>query len=209
LTGQAPMQDPFKDKVPLPAPGTTQADPRFGNGDTWSQGNAAYFNNGLTFGSQADVTIPSSVREVYVKGELKINAGAKVKCTCTFVLMDAASKVTVNGNADVQVHAPSADASPSPRYGGIAFYNASSSSSTKSLFSGTGNTDIQGVLYFPNQEIDYRGNATGGAKCTRLIGKNIVFTGDTSATLQSGGTNCPKTVGGVDLVAKSVPVLVE
>ncbi len=213
LTGQAPMQDPLKDKVPLPLPGANHADPRFGSGDTWADSigsaNAPYFTNGLTLGSQADITIPSSVREVYVKGELKINAGAKVNCTCTFVMMDADSFVTINGNADVRVTAPSADASPSPRYGGIAFYNASATSNTKSSFSGTGNTAIEGILYFPNQEIDYRGTSTGGAKCTRLIGKNIVFTGDTGAYLQPSGANCPKPIAGTDLVAKSVPVLVE
>jgi len=214
LTGQAPMQDPFKDKLPLPAPGTSYADPKFGKDDTWAgsvgAGNAAYFNNGLTFGSQSNVTIPSTVSEVYVKGELKINAGAVVNCTCTFVLTDADSKVTINGNADVTVTAPSADASPTPRYGGVAFYNAAGSSNTTSSFSGTGNTAISGALYFPNQEIDYRGTSTGGAKCTRIIGKNIVFTGNTSAALQGGGTNCPKMGNNVGpLIAKSVPVLVE
>jgi hypothetical protein len=210
LTGQAPMKDPFKDKMSLPSPGTSYADPKFGKDDTWAgvgASNAAYFNNGLTFGSQSNV--PSSVSEIYVKGELKINAGAVVNCTCTFVLMDADSKITINGNADVTVTAPSADASPTPRYGGVAFYNAASSSNTTSSFAGTGNTAISGALYFPNQEIDYRGTSSGGAKCTRIIGKNIVFTGDTSAALQGGGTNCPKTPAGVDMTAKSVPVLVE
>jgi hypothetical protein len=213
LTGQAPMKDPFKDKVALPQPGTAHADPKFGKDDTWAAsvgaGNAAYFDNGLTFGSQSNVTIPSSVTEVYVKGELKINAGATVNCTCTFILTDADSKVTINGNADVTITAPSADASPTPRYGGIAFYNAAGSSNTTSSFSGTGNTAISGALYFPNQEIDYRGTSTGGAKCTRIIGKNIVFTGNTSAAIQGGGTNCPKVAGGIDMTAKSVPVLVE
>jgi hypothetical protein len=214
LTGQAPMQDPFKDKLPLPAPGTTYADPKFGKNDTWAgkvgSGNAAYFNSDLSFGSQANVTIPSSVSEVYVKGKLTINAGAVVNCTCTFVLMDADSKVTINGNADVTVTAPSADAAPTPRYGGVAFYNAAGSSNTKSSFGGTGNTAISGALYFPNQEIDYRGTSTGGSKCTRLIGKNIVFIGDTSAAVQTGNTNCPKMGNNVGpMTAKSVPVLVE
>ncbi|MBI2254050.1 MAG: hypothetical protein HYU58_05480 [Proteobacteria bacterium] len=214
LTGQAPMQDPFKDKLPVPLPGPAQADPRFGNGDTWdgsvASGNAAYFDSGLTFGSQSNVTIPSSVSEVYVRGELKINAGAVVNCTCTFVLMDADSKVTINGNANVTVTAPSADASPTPRYGGVAFYNAAGSSNTRSSFGGTGNTAISGALYFPNQEIDYRGTSTGGSNCTRLIGKNIVFIGDTSAALSPGNSNCPKMGNNVGpMIAKSVPVLVE
>lgn len=213
LTGQAPMQDPFKDLLDVPAPGATKADPKFGKDDTWDgavgSANAPYFASGLTFGSQANVTIPSSVREVYVKGEMKINAGAKVSCTCTFVLTDSSSKVTINGNADVQVRAPDYGSSPAPRYGGIAFYNAAASSTTTSSFSGTGNTGIEGILYFPNQEIDYRGTSTGAVKCTRIIGKNIVFTGDTSAQLTGGGTNCPKKNPAADLTAKSVPVLVE
>jgi hypothetical protein len=213
LTGQAPMQDPLMDKVSVPAPGATHLDPHFGSGDTWEGGvgtaNAPYFNEGLTFGSQADIDIPTSVREVYVKGDLTINAGAKVNCTCTFVLMDADSSVNINGNADVHVRAPSADASPAPRYGGIAFYNAAPSSNTTSTFSGTGNTEIEGILYFPNQEIAYRGTSSGGSKCTRLIAKNIVFIGDTAAQLQPGGSNCPTPIAGTDLIAKSVPVLVE
>lgn len=212
LTGQTSMADPFKDKILPPAPGTTYADPTFGSGDTWAAtgaGNAAYFDEGLTFGSQANVTIPSSVTEVYVKGDLKINAGAVVNCTCTFVLTDENSKVTINGNADVNITAPSADGSPTPRYGGIAIYNAAASSTTKSSFSGTGNTNLQGALYFPNQEIDYRGTSNSGSKCTRIIANNIVFIGDTAAEVQPSAANCPKMMDGVDLIAKSVPVLVE
>jgi Flp pilus assembly protein TadG len=212
LTGQTSMADPFADKVQPIAPGSTYADPTFGNGDTWEgtgAGNAAYFDEGLTFGSQADVTIPSSVTEIYVKGDLKINAGAVVNCTCTFILTDADSKVTINGNATVNVTAPSADGSPTPRYGGISFYNASPTSNTKSSFSGTGSTNIQGAIYFPNQEIDYRGTSNSGAKCTRIVANNIVFIGDTSAQIQPNAANCPKMMDGVDMIAKSVPVLVE
>lgn len=223
LTGQPPMADPFVNPdtgetiLAAPAPGATFTNPSFGNGDTWagelgSSANAPFFNNGLTFGSQANITIPASVTEVYVKGELKINAGAQVNCTCTFILTDggdgtAASKVTINGNANVNITAPSGAGA---RYSGIAFYNEEGTSSTDSKFAGTGNTNIVGAVYFPNQSLNYRGTSTGGANCTRIIAGNIVFIGDTGSTLTGGGSNCPKLPpGSGTLIAPSLPVLVE
>lgn len=219
ITEASQMQDPFAGQIP-PLPTLANlvpyANPTFGVNDTWlgevGGANAPHFTNGLTFGSQADITIPPSVHEIYVTGQLKINAGAKVNCICTFVLTDSSSYVTINGNADLQITAPSHNnLSPlDPRYGGIAFYNAGGPglSTQTSSFSGTGNTDIKGAIYMPNQRVEYRGTSTAGISCMRLIADTIVFIGNTASQLLPGGTNCPALPSTVDMDAPPVVRLV-
>jgi Putative Flp pilus-assembly TadE/G-like len=212
LTGQAPIQDPLASIVAAspPAPAFVSPNNNFNNAThTWidrvgNSNNAVHFNSGVTFGANANVTIPASVTEVYVSGELRINAGAVVNCTCTFILMTPTSRVNINGNATVTVNAPAAPA----RYPGIAFYNAAETSSNVSSFGGTGNITFNGALYFPRQSIDYRGDSAGNMNCTRIVARTITFIGNSETNASASNPSCVD-VPGASWIPNLPPILVE
>lgn len=134
---------------------------------------------GISIGSHAVVTMKPGTY-IVDGGSLKINSGAVVAGSgVTFALTGSGTNyatVTINGGASVHLTAPTTGP-----YTGIAFMqdrNAPSSGVNK--FNGGSGMDIEGIIYSPNDLVQFTGGNTLGSACTRIIASLITFTGNAS-----------------------------
>ena len=107
----------------------------------------------------------------------------------TIVLMNGASMTSLNGSAKIELSAPTVG-----DYKGVAVYSDPVTQPAGDIVKINGSFDsaVQGLMYFPNQQLEYGGNATSASECTLLIADKIELTG--SAEFKT--TSC-KTVFGI------------
>jgi hypothetical protein len=165
MTGQPPAADPFRD-VPYPtASGCT----------THGGGGLApgCYNGGVAL--KGAVNLASGVY-IINGGALTINANATViGSDVTFVLLNGAT-VDLNGNATIQLDAPTTGT-----YKGMLFMGSRTSSiGGISKFNGNANSRLTGAIYFPKQNVDYRGNFSGNGGCTQIVAATVTWGGNTS-----------------------------
>lgn len=142
--------------------------------------------------------------KIYVTGKNKNTAGnvliqGNMTCErCTIILTnkdpDPAAKI---GTFDMRAGSTlDMSAQTSGEYAGIAVMQDrrqtdSNGSGAPNKFNGTGTQIIEGALYFPRQEIEYSGDGTNTAVCTRFVGRRVTFTGNsTTFNRFEKGSNC-------------------
>ncbi len=142
----------------------------------------------ISVGSNKSLTLKDGIYIVNgggldVKGDLTVTNG-------TIVLTNKDSSQTApvgsfdqNGNGSINITAPSTG-----KWAGLAIYqdrravdgaptgNITSSSPNK--INGSSTSKIIGSLYFPNQQLTYNGDGTGGATCTQFVAKRIYWSGN-------------------------------
>ncbi len=172
--------------------------------------NPGRYCGAVKFGAQANITLQPGTYYID-KGDLTVNAGAKIRCNCTgtqgvtFVLTSSGSPsqigtVTINGGADIQLNAPS---DPSAYYKGVLFYQDQQASANTAKFNGGASMILNGAIYFKRALIQYNGDHSATAKsCTQIVGDTIEFTGN-SKIINNGCKDAgiePINVKGVRLV---------
>jgi hypothetical protein len=139
--------------------------------------------NGMNFGAQA---VADFLPGTYVvdRGVFNVNGGASIKCTgctgtagVTIVLTGSGSSyatMSINGGATVTLKAPATGS-----YAGMLFFQDDDAPSYGSnVINGGSTMNLTGALYFPNQSVDFSGNAgSGGAACTQIVARTVSFTG--------------------------------
>ena len=143
---------------------------------------------------------------IYVTGKNASTAGnvtlhGTLNCTrCTIVLTNKAvsdpnAKI---GTFDMQAQSKLNITAPeSGKYKGIAVMQDrrqtdSNGSGSPNKFNGGGSQLITGALYFPSQEIEYSGDGSSTAVCTRFVGRRVTFTGNSTTTNKfEKGSSCP------------------
>jgi hypothetical protein len=105
---------------------------------------------------------------------------------------------TMDMNANGQI---SATAPTTGKWAGMSIYqdrravdtaptgNITASSPNK--INGNSTAKIQGVVYFPSQQVTYNGTGTGTATCTQFVAKRLYWSGNSG--LNSFTKNCPGT----------------
>lgn len=69
-------------------------------------------------------------------------------------------------------------------YAGVLFFqDPALSSSVKFKVAGTVSLKLDGVVYFPNQEIDFSGTSDQSLRCLKLVGSTITFSGTSTTTV--------------------------
>ncbi len=154
--------------------------------------------SGLSVGSGTTLNLPAGT---YYIGEGGADiqgtiTGADVTLVMTRIDETAAvGTLSVNASANLSLTAPSAVTDPTNPYAGIAIYqdrNAVDSNSTQNKINGNSTSQIIGAVYFPNQEIVYNGGGSTGFVCTRLVGRRVVFSGNTAISNKfEMGSECP------------------
>ena len=83
-------------------------------------------------------------------------------------------------------------------YEGIVFYGDRNTSDPTQTVSVAGNatSSIEGAVYFPVNELEYRGGSSGNSDCTQVIGYRVDFGGNSSLTNRDCGTFGARTLGG-------------
>jgi len=181
--------DPFAD---LPIPAQPAACPG-GNVSSYSP---CTFSS-KTFNSGDNITLQPGT--YFVNGDFRLNGGATLSGTGVTLYFTDTGTIRVNGGATLSLTAPN-----SGTYAGMAIMQSGTApDGVTNRFNGGSTMDIQGAIYFPNQDLEFTGgNALGGNGCTRIVSNTVTFTGNAEMGNNCTGLGLPDTI--VD-----DPVLVE
>jgi hypothetical protein len=152
---------------------------------------------GLSVGANQTLTLPPGT---YYIGEAGMNVQGNLTCVgCTFVLTrinesNAVGRLSVNANpnngGNLNITAPTTG-----NFANIAIFqdrNAVDSPSNTNRINGSSSSVINGAVYFPKQELVYNGNGTSSFVCTRLVGRRLYFSGNSSISNKfARNSNCP------------------
>ncbi len=175
LTQAPPVADPFAN-VPSPTPpGGCQST----SGGSLSPGT---YCSGLTL--QGTVNLQPGT--YYIEGgDLKINANANVTGNGVTIYMSGSSSVTMNGNATVNLSAPTSGA-----YSGMLMMgdrSCTSCSNTSETLNGTATSRMTGAIYFPKRNVNYIGNFSGANGCTQIVADTVTWNGHSSLAASCTG----------------------
>ena len=118
-----------------------------------------------------------------------INSGVTVTGTGVTIYLVNGASIKINGGATVDLSAPNGtyDAVNNP-YAGILFFGERDTSvQVNHVIDGSANTNFEGAIYVPTDDIKYAGGAGGLNGCLQVIGWTIEFTGNSD--FQSDCTN--------------------
>lgn len=187
----APQLDPFAD---LPAPPRPPDCPS----GTVASYTPCTFVGGISFGSGSVTDLEPGVYFVD-GGEFRVNGGAVLTGSGVTVYLTGGASARVNGGAELHISAPTLGT-----YAGMAFVQDRNDAGGTSRFNGGATMDIQGSLYFPNQEIEFSGGSALAGGCTRVVSDTLNFTGNSATYL---GNDCAGF--GLSEVVEDLPHLVE
>lgn len=163
-----------------------------GSGSNWTPG--CY--SGINIGSNRTANLAPGTYfinggSVNIQGTLNAPNGVTIILGNTSTATNATiGSFDMNAQAQLNLQAPT-----SGKWSGMAIYqdrravdssptgNISSSSPNK--INGGSSGTVQGVLYFPKQQMTYNGGSSTVASCAQLVVKRIVFTGNNGTNLSS------------------------
>lgn len=177
ITQALPAADPFSN---LPAPTASGSCQKVNNGKTTQTLKSGTYCSGMDL--SGNVALSPGV--YVVQGNLKINAGAVITCTTpcydgvtdgVTIYMAGSNTVSINGNASVNLSAPT-----SGTYSGVLFYGDRTGTAAQSTFNGTADSHLTGAIYFPRQKVNYLGNFSGQKGCTQVVADTIQWSGNST-----------------------------
>jgi len=178
ITQAPPVADPFA-KVPAPPIGPCV-------NSTGVPAGPGTYCGGLTI--QGAQNLPPGVYVVQ-GGDLKITANANVIGNGVTIYMVGNNSVQMNGNATVNLSAPT-----SGPYQGMLMMGdrtCGNCSSITETLNGTASSLMTGAIYFPKQGVNYLGNFAGVNGCTQVVADTIVWNGHTHLSINCS-SNGPK-----------------
>lgn len=106
----------------------------------------------------------------------------------TIFLINGAALSGINGSSDIILEAPT-----SGDYAGIAIYSdpATQPSGTTVKLNGGSATSIEGVIYFPDQHVEFGGNTDLASACSMLIADTVDMKGNADFAI----TDCESVFG--------------
>ena len=121
-------------------------------------------------------------------GNFKAVGGASITGQdVTIILTGNGSKyaeLDLAGNADLTLHAPKSGGD----FDGILFFqdpqapDYQGNNLIKNKIVGNSNLDLNGAIYFPNQELQFSGGSGGQTSCLQLVAAKVSFTGNTAVS---------------------------
>lgn len=185
-TGVSPLSDPLS-SVSIPSfSGCTQRNLQVNN--TTMTINPGVYCGGIKLVSSAKLTMNPGIYFID-KGDFVASAQSILNASGVTVIMTSSTgsnygNVTINGGATVTMSPPSTGTTA-----GILFYGDRKSSGINEKFAGGASQVLSGILYFPTNNLDYRGQTTAtGNPCFQIIAQNITLTGGSVF-----GNGCPTT----------------
>ena len=195
------VNDPYA-SIPEPAAGTCDfnSQVKVQNNDNVTLTPGVYCGGIRISGGHADFA-PG----VYILkgGDLVINGGVTTGDDVFFYLTQkngTYAEVDINGNADVTLAADPDGDSVGEDYTGMLFMQDDDATGTSSKFNGGADMALTGVVYFPNQPLDYLGGGNVGG-CTVVVGATVSFSGNSDMQIECDdtGVTLPKAPGNVTL----------
>jgi Flp pilus assembly protein TadG len=166
LTNLPPVSDPYKN-VPMPSPGTCQ---NWTGTVTKSAG--TYCDSNININK--NFTLGDGTY-IFNGSQVTVNGGGGIACNaCTLVFLNGAT-ISMNGNALINVKAPTTGT-----YAGMLMMGDRTGSATSMSFTGDPSSTMTGTIYFPNDNVVYAGNFSGFNGCTQVVANTIEWTGNTN-----------------------------
>lgn len=201
------LADPYANLPVPPASACTMTNASIGNNVTLSPGR---YCGGLTLKGSNITLSPGTY--IIDAGNLTSNAGASFSGTGVTFILTATNPsqiggVKMNGNTTATLVSPH-NGGP---YDGILFYQDRAASSTISgnsgvnSFLGGATLNLSGVIYFPQQEVDFTGGASAAPACLQIVARKVTFLG--SSNIQNNPTAC--STADVDPISRIKVELVE
>lgn len=114
-------------------------------------------------------------------GSLSFGAQAQAAGTgVTFVFRNGASYDS-NGGSRVNFSAPTTATASNP-YKGVLFFGGRSNTGSVKI-NGNSTSELTGSIYFPNQDLEWLGNFSGQNGCTRVIGRTVSWSGNSTLSV--------------------------
>lgn len=170
-----PVGDPYA-SIPEPA---AQGGCLNGNGSTLSPGR---YCSGLRLGG--NVTLQPGVYHIS-GGDFRVNANANIQGQGVTFVLHGSSGLNFNGNATVNLAAPTTGAAA-----GILFFGDRSGSGSSTL-NGTASSRMTGAIYLPRQAVSYLGNYSGSGGCVRVVARTVEWSGSTQLSSDCSSFGIP------------------
>ncbi len=136
----------------------------------------------------SDVTFKSGVY-IIDSGNFKVTGGTLTGDDVTFIVTTSSKNMKdiggfdIGGNSAVEFTAPTSDPlGNDPGYSGVLFYQdrrVTANPSKNNKINGGSDLDLEGALYFPGGDLDFRGGSELADGCVQLIGQKVTISGDT------------------------------
>jgi hypothetical protein len=178
------LDDPFKD-IPAPARPMALTTAPKKKDTTMSPGRY----KDLTLDGEKEL----SPGVYYIEGSLTIHGDISGSGVMIYM---ADGALTVNGNASLDLQAPTADDIKNnpglglDSYAGILFMNGRTNTNPMG-FNGTGETNLDGFVYSAVGQVNYSGNNGTTSTCLRIVADTIKLTGTTKMK-----SDCSEALGG-------------
>lgn len=203
-TGALPIQDPYASLIaPIEAcdnTGITHNDDSPLNISGTGSYTDAFVICGDLWVKKGTVTLSPGLY-VIDGGDLKTNAtGNLVGDGVTIVLRNGGQIDNLNGSSTVTLSAPTPSNSAGD-WEGVLFYQDRETTSACTgnncnTLNGNSSATFQGVVYFPNQEINISGGNEGTSKCLQVVALRVGFSG--SGNVNANNSGCE--AAGVDSI---------
>lgn len=108
-------------------------------------------------------------------GDFKVNANAFITGTGVTVYITCGNRVSMNGNAAIQLNAPT-----SGTYSGMLFMGDRTCADGSHTFNGDSHSSLTGAIYFAKQQVNYLGNYSGDGGCSQVVAGTIQWSGSTT-----------------------------
>jgi Flp pilus assembly protein TadG len=176
---QAPRaHDPFAG-LPIPSPGPTRNIPNGNGNGSVQQLQPGNYANGMNLRNDANL----APGVYYVSGgDFSIASNVNVTGSGVTIYLDKSSSVSIQGTSHVDLSAQQSGA-----YSGILFFGDPSATSGTNIFNGDGSSLLTGDLYFPTQQVSYRGNFSGKNGCMQIVADTVQWTGSTTIAVDCTG----------------------
>jgi Flp pilus assembly protein TadG len=166
-TGAAAGSDPYASMPAPTASGSCLTPVTSGSNLTFSSG---HYCSGISISGSKVATFQPGV--YYLDGGFSISGSATASGTGVTFFLPGGNNVQFTGSSAVTFAAPT-----SGTYSGTVFFGAGGNSGNSNKFTGSGNSMITGVLYFPKQNVTYTGGSATGTNCTQIVADTITVSG--------------------------------
>jgi hypothetical protein len=144
---------------------------------------------------------------VYIidRGTFSVNSQAEVTGEgVTIILTGTTSSnmatMQINGGAELDLSAPTP--SQDATWQGILFYQDDIGSDQETVINGGSDLRFDGIVYFPNGDVRFNGNAGQHADCLLLVAQRVNFSGTSSLD-----NNCDSHIDSVDTRSRIIRVV--
>lgn len=104
-------------------------------------------------------------------GDFSANANARITGTGVTIFLDGGAGIKVNGNAQLNLSAPTSGSTQ-----GILFFGDRQGNGD-ATFNGNGSSTFVGAFYLPGQSLNFSGNTSVDVSCTRMVARTMRWTG--------------------------------